>query len=88
MFLEASIVEALVVVGLVGAAGGLVGGFVASADSLIGTILMGIIGGIALSTIVRIAGGPSVYSVGDDFSLVWALAGGLLLGFVVGRSNV
>lgn len=88
MFLEASIVEALLVVGAVGAVGGLVGGFVASADSLFGTILMGIIGGIALAAIIRIAGGPSIYSVGDDFSLVWALVGGLLLGFVVGRSNV
>lgn len=76
------------VVGLVGAVGGLVGGFVASADSLIGTILIGIIGGISLSAIVRIAGGPSIYSVGDDFSLVWALVGGVLMGFVVGRSNV
>ena len=88
MFLEAGVIEALVIVGLVGAVGGLVGGFVASADSLLGTILIGIIGGIALSAIVRIAGGPSIYSVGDDFSLVWALVGGLLLGFVVGRSNV
>ena len=88
MFLEAGIIEAMMVVGLVGAVGGLVGGFVASADSLIGTILIGIIGGISLSAIVRIAGGPSIYSVGDDFSLVWALVGGVLMGFVVGRSNV
>ncbi len=88
MFLEASVVEALLVVGAVGAVGGLVAGFLASADSLIGTILMGIIGGVALSAIIRIAGGPSIYSVGDDFSLVWALVGGALLGFVVGRSNV
>lgn len=88
MFLEASIVQAFIVVGGVGAVAGLVGGFAASADNLIGAILMGVIGGIALSAIIRIGGGPSIYSVGDDFSLVWAAVGGLLLGFVVGRSNV
>ena len=88
MFLEASVVEALVIVAAVGAVGGLVAGFLASADSIFSTMLMGVIGGISLSAIVRIAGGPSIYSVGDDFSLVWALVGGALLGFVVGRSNV
>jgi hypothetical protein len=36
---------------------------------------------------MRIANAPSVASVGDDFSVVWAAAGGLLLGYVVGRSN-
>lgn len=88
MFLDASIVQAFMIVGGVGAVAGLVGGFAASADNLLGAMLMGVIGGIALSAIIRIAGGPSIYSVGDDFSLVWAAAGGLLLGFVVGRSNV
>lgn len=88
MFLEASVVEALVIVAAVGAVGGLVAGFLASADSIFATMLMGVIGGISLAAIVRIAGGPSIYSVGDDFSLVWALVGGALLGFVVGRSNV
>jgi hypothetical protein len=49
---------------------------------------MGIIGGISLSAILRIANAPSIYAVGNDFSLVWAAVGGLLLGYVVGRSNV
>lgn len=88
MFLEASIVEALTVVGVVGALAGLLGGVLAGSDSLIGALLMGVIGGISLSAILRIANAPSIYSVGDDFSLVWAALGGLLLGFVVGRSNV
>jgi biotin transporter BioY len=48
---------------------------------------MGVIGGIAGSTIMRIAGAPAFASVGDGFSVVWAAAGGLLLGYVVGRSN-
>ncbi len=88
MFIEAEIIEALTIVGGVGAIAGLIGGFMASADSLIGTVLMGIIGAIALSAIFRIANAPSIYAVGDDFSLVWGALGGLVLGFVVGRSNV
>lgn len=89
MFLEGSILTALAVVGGVGALAGLVGGFIASADNLFGTLLMGIIGGIALTAILRIAGAPAIYGVGsENFSLVWAAVGGLVLGFVVGRSNV
>ncbi len=80
--------EALLIIGGVGAVAGLIGGFVASADNLFGTILMGVIGSIALSAIFRIAGAPSIYAIGDDFSLVWGAVGGLVLGFVVGRSNV
>ena len=49
---------------------------------------MGIIGGVALSAILRIAGAPAVYGVGaENFSVLWAALGGLLLGYVVGRSN-
>jgi hypothetical protein len=89
MFLDASTLTAIAIVGAVGGLAGLVGGFIASADNLFGTILMGIIGGIALSAILRIAGVPAVYAVGsEEFSVVWAAAGGLVLGFVVGRSNV
>lgn len=87
MFLDASTWEALAIVGGVGGVAGLIGGFVASANSLFGAILMGVIGGIAGSTIMRIAGAPAFASVGDGFSVVWAAAGGLLLGYVVGRSN-
>ncbi len=89
MFLEASTLEALAIVGGVGAIAGLVGGFIASADSLFGSLLVGIIGGVALSAIVAGAGAPPIYGVGEqDFSLVWGAVGGLLLGYVVGRSNV
>ena len=87
MFLAASTWEALAIVGGVGGLAGLIGGFIASADSLFGAILMGVIGGIAGSTIMRIADAPYIASVGDGFSLVWGAAGGLLLGYVVGRSN-
>ena len=88
MFLESSTLTALAIAGGVGAIAGLVGGFIGSADNLIVPILMGIIGGIALSAILRIAGAPAIYGVGaEDFSLVWAAVGGLVLGYVVGRSN-
>jgi hypothetical protein len=87
MLLDATTTQALLIVGGVGAIAGLIGGFLASADNLFGAILMGIIGGISLSAILRIAGAPPLYGVGDDFSLVYAGAGGLLLGFVVGKSN-
>ncbi len=88
MFIDASTMQALLIIGGVGGVAGLIGGFLASADSLFGTILMGVIGGIALSAIFRIAGAPSIYAIGDDFSVVWGAVGGLVLGFVVGRSNV
>ncbi|HSJ83012.1 MAG TPA: hypothetical protein VLA91_04270 [Acidimicrobiia bacterium] len=87
MFLDASTWEALAIVGGVGGLAGLIGGFISSANSLFGAILMGVIGGIAGSTIMRIAGASSIASVGDGFSLVWAAVGGLLLGYVVGRSD-
>jgi uncharacterized membrane protein YeaQ/YmgE (transglycosylase-associated protein family) len=88
MFLEASTIEALAVVGGVGALAGLIGGFMASADNLFGTLLMGIIGGVALSAIFRIANAPPIYAIGaEDFSLVWGAIGGAVLGYVVGRSN-
>lgn len=89
MFMDSSIVTALAIVGAVGGVSGLVGGFLAGADSLVGTFLMGVIGGVALSAILLIAGVPTIYGVGtEDFSLVWGAVGGLLLGYVVGRSNV
>ncbi len=89
MFLDSSTLSALAVVGGVGGLAGLVAGFIASADNLFGTFLMGIIGGVALSAIFRIANIPAIYGVGvDNFSVVWAAVGGLILGFVVGRSNV
>jgi uncharacterized membrane protein YeaQ/YmgE (transglycosylase-associated protein family) len=86
---DASTITALAMAGGVGALAGLVAGFLAGAQNLIATMLMGVIGGIALSAILRIAGAPAIYGVGaENFSLVWAAVGGLVLGFVVGRSNV
>lgn len=87
MFIEASTLEALAIAGGVGGIAGLLGGFFAGADNLIGTFLVGAIGGIAASAVARFAGAPPGYGVGDDFSLLWGAGGGLLLGYVVGRSS-
>ncbi len=84
---DAATISAFAIIALIGGAAGLIGGFIANADNLVGTILMGAIGGIAMSAIVRIAGGPPIYAIGDDFSLVWSALGGFVLGFAVGRSN-
>lgn len=86
MFLDASTWQALAIVGAVGGVAGLIGGFAANADNLFGAILMGIIGGVAGAAIMRIAGAPSIAYVGDEFSLIWAAVGGLILGFVVGKA--
>jgi hypothetical protein len=45
------------------------------------------IGGISLSSIVRIAGYDPVFEVQEGFSLLYAAIGGLVLGYAVGRST-
>ena len=80
--------QAVLVVGGVGGVAGLLGGVLGGADNLPMTFLMGIIGGIALSALFKFGGWPGVYTFGpNDWSLVWGAVGGLILGFVVGRSN-
>lgn len=79
--------SALAVIGVVGAVSGLVGGVLAGAKHLVGTTLMGVIGGISAAAIARIAGAPPIYSTGESFSYVYGAAGGLLLSYVVGRSD-
>ncbi len=85
--LEATTVEALLWVAAAGAVVGLVVGFLVGGSNLIGTMLMGVIGAVALSAIFRIAGAPPIYGVGDDYSLVWGALGAGLLAFVVGTNS-
>ena len=81
------IAGALVAVGLVGGIAGLVGGFLGSKHRLLGAIFLGVIGGIAAASIERLAGADPGYDVGEGFSALYAVAGGFLLGFAVGRST-
>ncbi len=81
--------EAILIVGGVGAVGGFLGGLFGGADNLIMTLLMGIVGGIALSALFKFGQWPGIYTYGpEEWSLVWGAVGGLILGFVVGRSNL
>jgi hypothetical protein len=85
--MSSATLEAIGVVVLVGAFAGLVGGFFGGGRHVPGSLLLGIIGGLSASTMLRIAGAPVIYGVGDGFSLVYAGVGGLLLGFVVGKTG-
>jgi hypothetical protein len=80
-------VEALFIVAIIGGIFGVIGGFFGSKRRLIGSILLGMIGGIALASIVRIAGYDPVIPIQEDFSALWAAVGGLVLGYVVSRST-
>lgn len=82
-----AVVETLFVVAIIGGVFGLIGGFLGAKRSLVGSILLGVIGGIALSSIARIAGFDPVLPIDQGFSAVYAAIGGLVLGFVVNRST-
>lgn len=79
--------SALAIIGVVGLVVGLVGGVVAGAKQLVGTMLMGVVGAIALAAVARAAGAPPVYSAGQNFSYLYGAVGGLILSYVVGRSD-
>jgi hypothetical protein len=81
------IVETLFVVGIIGAVFGLIGGFLGAKRSLIGSVLLGIIGGISLAAICRIAGFDPVMPLDQGFSAIYAAIGGLVLGYSVNRST-
>lgn len=86
--MDASTLTDFALIAGVGALFGFIGGFLGGADGLIGTLLMGAIGGIALAAIFALAGWPAIYSVGNsDLSLVWAGVGGFVLGLAISRSN-
>lgn len=85
--LPQGVVETLFIVGIIGGVFGLIGGFLGSKRSLIGSVLLGIIGGIAVASIARIAGFDPILPVDEGFSAVYAAVGGLVLGYVVNRST-
>lgn len=86
--LDAATTNAILLVAVAGAVAGLVGGFVANSRAgLIGSALMGAIGGISFAAIFRITNVRPIIDAGEGFSYIYAAAGGLLLGLVVAASN-
>jgi uncharacterized membrane protein YeaQ/YmgE (transglycosylase-associated protein family) len=82
------VVQVVLQIGAVGAAAGLLGGlFASSRTSLVGSIIMGILGSIAGAAVMRIAGVRPIYEAGEGFSYLYGAISGLLLGYVVSASN-
>jgi hypothetical protein len=87
MDLASSAFNGIVGVALVGGLGGLFGGFAAGRRSnIIIGVLLGALGGIAVSTVARSFTAPTLITLGD-FGLDWALGGGLFFAYVIGRSS-
>jgi ABC-type Mn2+/Zn2+ transport system permease subunit len=86
--IEQAVVEAVLRIAAAGAVAGLLGGLVASRRaSLIGSILMGAIGGIAIGAIFRIVNVDPIIDAGQGYSYVYGAIGGLVLAFAVSASN-
>jgi hypothetical protein len=81
-------IQALALVGVIGGIAGLIGGFLGSKHRLLGSIMLGIIGGITAAAVARIAGATPGFDVGEGFSALYAAGGGFLLGYAVSRSTV
>lgn len=86
--IDAATTNAIILVAVAGGVAGLLGGLVASSRaSIVGSILMGMIGGIAFATIFQILGIDPLVNAGEGFSYVYSAGGGLLLSAVVAFSN-
>jgi hypothetical protein len=80
--------QAIAMIALSGAIGGLLGGLFGSKQSnLIGSILVGAIGGISLGAIMRIVNVDPIFDAGDGYSWLWSFIGGAVLGLAVSASN-
>lgn len=87
MELASTAFNGVVGVALIGGLGGLFGGFASGrrANPFI-SILLGVLGGIAVSTVARAFGAPTLLRL-SDFPLDWSLGGGLFFAYVIGRST-
>lgn len=80
--------QAILFIALAGAVGGFLGGLLASRRSnLIGSLLLGAIGGISFGAIMRIVNVAPLLDAGGGYSWVWSFIGGLVLGLAVAASN-
>ncbi len=85
--MDQQLLVALVLVAGVAAFGGLVGGVVAGRRAtVVSSILMGIIGGMVTSVLVREFGGPPIVGT-QGYSLVYALGAGFLFSWVIGSTR-
>jgi hypothetical protein len=86
--IDAATTNAILLVAVAGAVAGLAGGLLASSRaSIVGSLLMGAIGGITFATIFQILGVDPIVNAGVGFSYLYAAGGGLLLSTVVAYSN-
>lgn len=80
--------RALGAVFAIGAFGGLIGGFFAGfRTKILGSLLMGAIGGFAGSAIGRATGLTPFVDAGFGYSIIYGFAGGIILAYAVGRSS-
>jgi len=85
---DAATNQAVLMIAISGAVGGLLGGLFASRSAnIIGSILMGVIGGISLGAIMRITNVQPILDAGAGYSWVWSFIGGLVLALAVAGSN-
>jgi hypothetical protein len=77
-------VPSMLIIVAVAAFGGLVGGVMTGRKaSVVGSIMMGTIGGLLVTVLARAAEFPPVVEVAG-YSVVYALVGGILLAGIVG----
>jgi len=86
--LDAATTNAILLVAVAGAVAGLVGGLLASSRAnIVGSILLGAIGGITFATIPAILSIDPIVDAGRGFSYLYAAIGGLILSLAVTASN-
>ena len=86
--IDAATTNAILLVAVAGAVAGLVGGLLASSRAnLVGSILLGAIGGITFATIPAILSIDPIVDAGQGFSYLYAAIGGLILSLAVTASN-
>ena len=86
--IDAATTNAILLVAVAGAVAGLVGGLLASSRAnLVGSILLGAIGGITFATIPALLSIDPIVDAGQGFSYVYAAIGGVLLSVAVTASN-
>jgi fructose-specific phosphotransferase system IIC component len=84
---ETTTLTEVAIVGAVAAIGGFLGGYLASRRStIVGSILIGIIGGMVTAVLISATEFPPVLEVGD-YSVLWAFLGGGVVSAIVGASS-